>query len=87
MPSPALVEPFGLGTMPVMNGELLTKWSGVEADIRAENDILFALPDGRRALPGGGTTLPVNRYAGSRARAAVRASGSSIARSIWQSAR
>ena len=38
--SPAMAEPFGLNTVPVASGEVLSKWSGVEADIRAENDIL-----------------------------------------------
>jgi predicted transglutaminase-like cysteine proteinase len=38
--SPAMTEPFGLNTVPVASGEVLSKWSGVEADIRAENDIL-----------------------------------------------
>jgi predicted transglutaminase-like cysteine proteinase len=38
--SPALAEPFGLNTVPVVHGEVLTKWNGVESDIRAENDIL-----------------------------------------------
>lgn len=35
-----VTEPFGLNTVPVSNGEVLSKWIGVEADIRAENDIL-----------------------------------------------
>ena len=38
--SPVMTEPFGLNTVPVASGEVLSKWSGVEADIRAENDIL-----------------------------------------------
>ena len=38
--SPALTEPFGLNAVPVASGDVLTKWSGVEADIRAENEIL-----------------------------------------------
>ena len=38
--TPVLAEPFGLDTEPVASGEVLTKWNGVEADIRAENDIL-----------------------------------------------
>ncbi len=35
-----LAEPFGLDTVPVANGEDLTKWNGVEANIRAEKGIL-----------------------------------------------
>ena len=38
--SPAMTEPFGLNTVPVASGEVLLKWSGVEADIRTDNDIL-----------------------------------------------
>jgi predicted transglutaminase-like cysteine proteinase len=38
--SPVLTEPFGLNTVPMANGEVLSKWIGVETDIRAENDIL-----------------------------------------------
>src|SRR5580704_13636549 len=38
--SPALTEPFGLNAVPLASGDVLTKWSGVEADIRAENEIL-----------------------------------------------
>ena len=38
--SPISAEPFGLNTEQVATGEVLTKWNGVEADIRAENDIL-----------------------------------------------
>jgi predicted transglutaminase-like cysteine proteinase len=38
--SPTLAEPFGLIAVPVETGELLTKWSSVEADIRAESEVL-----------------------------------------------
>jgi len=38
--TPVLAEPFGLDTEAVASGEVLTKWNGVEADIRAEKDIL-----------------------------------------------
>jgi predicted transglutaminase-like cysteine proteinase len=38
--SPAMTEPFGLNTVPVAGDEVLSKWNGVKADIRAENDIL-----------------------------------------------
>jgi predicted transglutaminase-like cysteine proteinase len=38
--SPEVTEPFGFNTVPVSNGEVLSKWIGVEADIHAENDIL-----------------------------------------------
>jgi len=36
----ALVAPFGLDTVPVASGEILSKWKGVETEIQAENDIL-----------------------------------------------
>ncbi len=39
-PRPAAAEPFGLAAVAVTFGEILTKWSGVEADIRAESEIL-----------------------------------------------
>ncbi len=42
---PAAAEPFGRHAVPVMSGELLTKWSGVVADIRAESDILARCRD------------------------------------------
>jgi len=37
---PVLAAPFGLDTVPVASGGILSKWNGVEADIQAENDIL-----------------------------------------------
>jgi hypothetical protein len=44
-------EPFGLNAMPVAAGELLTKWTNVEADIRAENDILARCRDSAALCP------------------------------------
>jgi predicted transglutaminase-like cysteine proteinase len=38
--SPAMMEPFGMITVPVASGEVMSKWGGVEADIRAEKNIL-----------------------------------------------
>jgi predicted transglutaminase-like cysteine proteinase len=38
--SPPVAEPFGLAAVPVASGDIVTKWSVVEADIRAENEIL-----------------------------------------------
>jgi predicted transglutaminase-like cysteine proteinase len=37
---PAAAEPFGLAAVGIAGGGVLTKWSGVEADIRAESEIL-----------------------------------------------
>src|ERR1700733_3648482 len=34
------IEPFGLDTAPVTTGELLANWSGVQAAIRDEREIL-----------------------------------------------
>jgi predicted transglutaminase-like cysteine proteinase len=41
----AAPEPFGLNTVPVTSGEVVTKWSGVVANIRAEGDILTRCRD------------------------------------------
>jgi predicted transglutaminase-like cysteine proteinase len=38
--APVATEPFGLPVEPVTNGEVLSKWSGVVAEIGVENDIL-----------------------------------------------
>ena len=56
-PGPVAAEPFGLKTVPVTNGALLVKWSGVAADIRAESDILAHCRDHSRALPAGGAKI------------------------------
>lgn len=37
---PILTQPFGLNAVRVATGELLTNWSSVKADIRAESEIL-----------------------------------------------
>ena len=37
---PASIEPFGFDTTPVLGGALLATWSGVQADIRADREIL-----------------------------------------------
>ena len=36
----AVVEPFGLDAVPVREGNLLTQWDNVRADIRAESRVL-----------------------------------------------
>lgn len=38
--APAAAEPFARNVTPVTSGEILTKWSGVEAGIRTESEIL-----------------------------------------------
>jgi predicted transglutaminase-like cysteine proteinase len=45
-PSQPMTEPFGLAAMPVTSGDIAAKWSGVEADIRAGNEILGRCGDG-----------------------------------------
>jgi hypothetical protein len=37
--------------MPVVHGELLTKWRGVEADIRTESEVLARCLDGTEFCP------------------------------------
>ena len=49
--SPALLEPFGLTTLRVDSGDVLAKWRGVEADIRAENDILSRCRESAELCP------------------------------------
>lgn len=44
-------EPFGLNAVPVVAGELLTKWTNVEADIRAESGILARCRDSAALCP------------------------------------
>jgi predicted transglutaminase-like cysteine proteinase len=40
IPSPASIEPFGLDTTPVVTGELLANWAGVQAAIRDDREVL-----------------------------------------------
>jgi predicted transglutaminase-like cysteine proteinase len=49
-PRPA-AEPFGLATISVTGGNVLTKWRSVEADIRAENEVLAHCRDGAERCP------------------------------------
>jgi predicted transglutaminase-like cysteine proteinase len=51
-PSPSLAEPFGLGVLPVEAGGILAKWNGVEADIRADEEILGRCRDNAELCPG-----------------------------------
>lgn len=39
-PSPPVALPFGVAVTPVSFGQILTKWSGVETKIRADDDVL-----------------------------------------------
>jgi predicted transglutaminase-like cysteine proteinase len=48
---PASVGPFGLNAVSVTSGELLTKWNGVEAVIRAERGILAGCRDSPERCP------------------------------------
>ncbi len=47
----ATSEPFGLDVVPVTAGELVTKWNGVTADLRAESDVLARCGDGATSCP------------------------------------
>jgi predicted transglutaminase-like cysteine proteinase len=47
----AVAEPFGLDALPVTRGEVLAKWSGALADIRAEGDILTSCRDTSEVCP------------------------------------
>jgi predicted transglutaminase-like cysteine proteinase len=42
---------FGLDVVPVTGGELLTKWSGVTAELRTESDVLARCGDGGTSCP------------------------------------
>jgi predicted transglutaminase-like cysteine proteinase len=49
--SPAPAEPFGGAMLPVTAGQILDKWNGVVADIRAESAILTQCRDDAAACP------------------------------------
>jgi predicted transglutaminase-like cysteine proteinase len=49
---PAVIsEPFGLHAVPVTSGGVLTKWSGVVADIKAEGEILTRCREAIQSCP------------------------------------
>jgi predicted transglutaminase-like cysteine proteinase len=48
---PIAEEPFGLAAVPVTGGEVLTKWNGVAADIRAESDVLARCHEASQPCP------------------------------------
>jgi predicted transglutaminase-like cysteine proteinase len=50
--APAVPAPFGLTVLPVAGGDVLTKWNGVEADIRAEREILARCRESTERCPG-----------------------------------
>ena len=47
----ASIEPFGLRAVPVVTGEVLTKWSGISAEIHAESEILARCRGGAELCP------------------------------------
>jgi predicted transglutaminase-like cysteine proteinase len=49
--APRAGEPFGLAAIPVDDGEVLTKWRGVESGIRADNEILARCGDSNEHCP------------------------------------
>ncbi len=50
-PAIQLTELFGLKTLPVTSGDVLTKWNGVEAGIRAERETLARCRDDTEPCP------------------------------------
>jgi predicted transglutaminase-like cysteine proteinase len=48
---PNTAEPFGLNVVPVAGGDLVAKWTAIEANIRAENDVLARCRDNAAACP------------------------------------
>jgi predicted transglutaminase-like cysteine proteinase len=55
--SPIATEPFGLSAIPITSGEVVAKWNGVAADIRAERDILARCRD-----DGGRCPAPAQKF-------------------------
>jgi predicted transglutaminase-like cysteine proteinase len=49
--NPAAAEPFGGAMLPVTTGEILDKWNGLVADIRAESAVLTQCRDDAAACP------------------------------------
>jgi predicted transglutaminase-like cysteine proteinase len=49
--TPVAAEPFGLPAEPVTFGEVLSKWSGLVADINAESNILTRCRDDAKLCP------------------------------------
>lgn len=51
LPAPPVVQPFGLAAKPISSGDVVTKWNGVEARIRADNKILARCRDDMQSCP------------------------------------
>jgi predicted transglutaminase-like cysteine proteinase len=51
---PPTAEPFGLAAISVTGGNVLTKWRSVEADIRADNEVLEHCREGAERCPAAG---------------------------------
>jgi predicted transglutaminase-like cysteine proteinase len=49
--TPPVAEPFGLAAAPVSIGDVVTKWTGVEARIRTDNTVLARCRDDARDCP------------------------------------
>jgi predicted transglutaminase-like cysteine proteinase len=47
----APAEPFGLATMPWFAGDIITKWTGVQTEIRTEHDVLARCRDNADDCP------------------------------------
>ena len=51
LPMPPVVQPFGLTATSINSGDVVTKWNGVEARIRADNKILARCRDDVKSCP------------------------------------
>lgn len=51
--APVLAEPFGFDTVPVASGGIVSKWTGVEANIQADSDILSRCQASAELCPAG----------------------------------
>jgi hypothetical protein len=56
--APVATEPFGLPVEPVTYGEMLSKWSGVVAEIGAESDILDRCRNDASFCPAAAQKIP-----------------------------
>lgn len=49
--APLVAEPFGLAAVRITRGDVLTKWSAVQAQIRAESEVLARCGEGTESCP------------------------------------
>ena len=51
IPAVSFVEPFGREAVPIADGEILTKWNGLIAEIRSESDVLTRCREDAQSCP------------------------------------